>query len=75
MTIVLNAYFTCSKPFMSKRMYEMVFATRECVTRRMLKEDYDNLEVIVDSYEKWDSKVIDDTRRGLDELIDAMSIR
>ena len=60
---------------MSKRTYEMVFTTLECVTRRMLKEDYDNLEGIVDSYEKWDSKVIDDTRRRLDELIDAMSIR
>ena len=43
--------------------------------KKMSKEDYDNLEVIVDSYEKWDSKVIDDTRRGLDELIDAVSIR
>ena len=53
----------------------MVTATRECVTRIVLKEDYDNLEGIVDSYEKWDSKVIDDTRRGLDELIDAVSIR
>jgi hypothetical protein len=60
---------------MSERRYEMVFATRECVTRRMLKEDYDNLKGIVDSYEKWDSKVIDDTGRILDELIDAMSIR
>ena len=48
-TIVLNAYFTCSKSFMSKRIYEMVFATRECVMRRMLKEDYDNLEGIIDS--------------------------
>ena len=46
MTIVLNAYFACSKPFMSKRIYEMVIATRECVTRRMLKEDYDNLKGI-----------------------------
>ncbi|KAL4561079.1 hypothetical protein LXL04_033241 [Taraxacum kok-saghyz] len=59
-------------PFMSKGTYEMVFATRECVTSRMLKEDYDNLEGIVDSYEKWDSTVIDDTGRGLDELIDAV---
>ena len=53
----------------------MVVVTRECVTRRMLKEDYDNLEGIVGSYEKWDSKVIDDTGRRLDELIDAMPIR
>ena len=60
---------------MSKIAYEMVVATRECVTRRMLKEDYDNLEGIVGSYEKWDSKVIDDTGRRLDELIDAMPIR
>ena len=28
---------------MSERNYEMVIATRECVTRRMSKEDYDNL--------------------------------
>ena len=39
----------------------------------MLQEDYDNLEGIIDSYEKWDSKVIDDTRRRPDGLIDTMS--
>jgi hypothetical protein len=60
---------------MSKRMYEMVFTTRGGVTRRMLEENYENLEGIVDSYEKWDSKVIDDTGRRLYELVDAMSIR
>jgi hypothetical protein len=39
-------YFKYSKSFMSGRSYEIVFATRECVTRRMLEEDYDNLRVI-----------------------------
>ena len=73
MTIVLNVYFTCSKPFTSKRIYERVFATRECVARIMLQKDYDNLEGIIDSYEKWDSKVIDDTGRRPDGLIDTMS--
>ena len=44
--IVLNAYFKSIKPFKSKESYEMVTATRECVTRKVLKEDYDNLKGI-----------------------------